>query len=54
MATRAAQPEDVRDTAAGLVDRTREPALLRGALLDLLATGDGERVAAAPATSLTA
>ncbi|MDX3661863.1 TetR/AcrR family transcriptional regulator [Streptomyces sp. ID05-26A] len=51
---RAAQPEDVRDTAAGLAARTRELALLRGALLDLLATGDGERVAAALATSLTA
>jgi AcrR family transcriptional regulator len=50
---RVAQPEDVRDMAAGLVSRTRELALLRGALLDLLATGDGERVAAALATRLT-
>ena len=48
---RAAQPEDVRDTAAGLASRTRELALLRGALLDLLATGDGERVTAAVGTS---
>jgi len=50
---RAAQPEGVRDTAAGLASRTRELALLRGALLDLLATGDGERVTAALRTSLT-
>ncbi|SMD25103.1 hypothetical protein [Lentzea albidocapillata] len=49
---KTSQPEDVRDTAAGPALRTRELALLRGALLDLLATGDGERVTAAPATSL--
>ncbi|WP_394620866.1 TetR/AcrR family transcriptional regulator [Lentzea sp. JNUCC 0626] len=44
---RAAQPEDVRDTAEGLAARTRELALLRGALLDLLATGEAERVLSA-------
>lgn len=44
---KAAQAEDVRDTAAGLASRTRELALLRGALLDLLATGDGARIGAA-------
>lgn len=43
----SAQPVEVRDTPAGLAARTRELALLRGALLDLLATGDGERVSAA-------
>ncbi|ANZ42142.1 TetR family transcriptional regulator [Lentzea guizhouensis] len=43
----SAQPEDVRGTAEGLAERTRTLALLRGALLDLLATGDGERVSAA-------
>ncbi|HUQ56141.1 TetR/AcrR family transcriptional regulator [Lentzea sp.] len=43
----ASQAEDVRETAAGLSERTRDLALLRGALLDLLATGDGERVTAA-------
>ncbi|MFI6094118.1 TetR/AcrR family transcriptional regulator [Lentzea sp. NPDC051213] len=43
----SAQPADVRDTAAGLASRTRELALLRGALLDLLATGDVERTGAA-------
>lgn len=44
---KAAQAEDVRDTAAGLASRTRELALLRGALLDLLATGDTSRVTSA-------
>ncbi|MCX2947717.1 TetR/AcrR family transcriptional regulator [Lentzea sp. NEAU-D7] len=44
---RAAQPRDVRDTDAGLAARTRELALLRGALLDLLATGEAERVLSA-------
>src|SRR5689334_3901881 len=44
---RVSQPADVRDTPAGLVERTRELALLRGALLDLLATGDEKRVSAA-------
>ena len=50
---RAAQPEEVRDTAAGPASRTRELALLRGSLPDLLATGDGERVTAALRASLT-
>lgn len=49
---KAGQPEEVRETAAGLVSRTRELAVLRGALLDLLATGDGERVTAALRASL--
>ncbi|MGI5501012.1 TetR/AcrR family transcriptional regulator [Lentzea sp. CA-135723] len=44
---RVAQPSDVRDTEAGLAARTRELALLRGALLDLLATGETERVLSA-------
>lgn len=41
------QPAEVRGTSAGLAQRTRELALLRGALLDLLATGDVERTTAA-------
>ena len=44
---KAAQPADVRDTAEGLASRTRDLALLRGALLDLLATGEVERTTAA-------
>ncbi len=43
----AAQPIDVRDTDAGLAQRTVILAVLRGALLDLLATGDRERITAA-------
>lgn len=43
----AAQPESRRDTAAGLAERTLVLAVLRGALLDLLATGDAERTTAA-------
>jgi AcrR family transcriptional regulator len=43
---RAAQPEPRRDTAAGLAERTLVLAVLRGALLDLLATGDVERTTA--------
>jgi AcrR family transcriptional regulator len=43
----AAQPAPERDTAAGLGERTLVLAVLRGALLDLLATGDTERVTAA-------
>ncbi len=39
-----AQPPAVRRTRAGLSDRTRALALLRGAILDLLATGDEQRV----------
>jgi hypothetical protein len=43
----AAQPVAERDTEAGLAERTLMLAVLRGALLDLLATGDTERVTAA-------
>jgi AcrR family transcriptional regulator len=42
-----AQPPAVRRTKAGLAERTRALALLRGALLDLLATGDRARAGAA-------
>ena len=42
-----AQPAGVRRTKAGLAERTRTLALLRGAMLDLLATGDERRVTAA-------
>jgi len=42
-----AQPAAVRRTVAGGAERTRALALLRGALLDLLATGDEARVGAA-------
>jgi AcrR family transcriptional regulator len=42
-----AQPSAVRRTKAGLAERTVALALLRGALLDLLATGDEARVGAA-------
>jgi hypothetical protein len=42
-----AQPAAVRRTAAGEAERTRALALLRGALLDLLATGDEARTSAA-------
>jgi AcrR family transcriptional regulator len=41
------QPEAWRRTEAAARQRTAALALLRGALLDLLATGDGERVTAA-------
>lgn len=43
----AAQPAALRRTAAGRSQRTAALALLRGALLDLLATGDRTRVDAA-------
>jgi AcrR family transcriptional regulator len=43
----AAQPPQERDTAAGEAQRTIVLAVLRGALLDLLATGDAERTGAA-------
>lgn len=43
----AAQAPEVRDTAEGVAQRTQDLALLRGALLDLLATGDVERTTAA-------
>jgi AcrR family transcriptional regulator len=42
-----AQPAAIRDTPAGRAARTATLALLRGALLDLLATGDTERTTAA-------
>ena len=41
------QPAEVRDTPAGLAERTLVLALLRGALLDLLSTDDEMRVTAA-------
>lgn len=43
----AAQPIADRDTDTGRAERTLLLAVLRGALLDLLATGDAERVTAA-------
>ncbi|WP_416565308.1 TetR/AcrR family transcriptional regulator [Nocardia testacea] len=43
----AAQPARVRDSAEGRAERTRALAVLRGALIDLLATGDTARVNAA-------
>ena len=39
-----AQPPAVRRTKAGLAQRTRALALVRGAMLDVLATGDDGRV----------
>jgi AcrR family transcriptional regulator len=42
-----AQPLARRDTPEGVVERTRILAVLRGALLDLLATGDVARTTAA-------
>ena len=46
------QPPRVRDTPTGVAERTLTLAVLRGALLDLLATGDRERTAAAVDLSL--
>lgn len=43
----AAQPPSCRETAAGAAERTLALAALRGALLDVLATGDLERTTAA-------
>jgi AcrR family transcriptional regulator len=43
----SAQPPAVRATAAGAAERTLALAVLRGALLDLLATDDTERTTAA-------
>ncbi len=43
----AAQPPSYRETAAGAAERTLALAALRGALLDVLATGDLERTTAA-------
>lgn len=48
----AAQPAGVRRSAPGRDQRTLVLALLRGALLDLLATGDLRRVGAAVAEGL--
>jgi AcrR family transcriptional regulator len=42
-----AQPPGQRDTPAGAAERTLALAVLRGALLDLLATGDAARTASA-------
>lgn len=44
---RDAQPPDERDTPEGQAHRTLALAVLRGALLDLLATGDSTRTTAA-------
>jgi AcrR family transcriptional regulator len=43
----AAQPPEQRGTPAGLARRSATLAVLRGALLDLLATGDRQRTTAA-------
>ncbi len=43
----AAQPAAIRRTAAGRAEATAVLAVLRGALLDLLATGDARRTTAA-------
>lgn len=43
----AAQPVSVRDTGEGVAERSHVLAVLRGALLDLLATGDVQRTTAA-------
>jgi AcrR family transcriptional regulator len=48
----AAQPAAERQTEAGIAQRTLALAVLRGALLDLLATGDRERTTRAVARSL--
>lgn len=47
------QPAHERGSAAGAARRTLALAVLRGALLDLLATGDEERVTAAVRHELT-
>jgi hypothetical protein len=41
------QPEHLRASAEGARQRTRILAMLRGALLDLLATGESDRITAA-------
>jgi hypothetical protein len=46
------QPASERETEAGIVQRTLVLAVLRGALLDLLATGDRERTTRAVARAL--
>lgn len=43
----AAQPPETRDSPEGVAQRTAALAVLRGGLLDLLATGDRERTTAA-------
>jgi AcrR family transcriptional regulator len=48
-----AQPSSVRDTPPALTARTAALAVLRGALLDLLATGDVARTTAAVHRQLT-
>jgi AcrR family transcriptional regulator len=50
----SAQPPAVRDTEAGVAERTLALAVLRGALLDLLATDDLARTTAAVSRHLTA
>ena len=44
---RRPSPPRRRDSAAGAAERTLALAVLRGALLDLLATGDADRAGAA-------
>jgi len=48
-----AQPTAVRDTEAGRAARTAVLAVLRGSLLDLLATGDVQRTTAAVGQAIT-
>jgi AcrR family transcriptional regulator len=48
------QPPQHRDASQAIAQRTAVLAILRGALLDLLATGDEERVTAAVARELAA
>jgi AcrR family transcriptional regulator len=50
----SAQAPAVRDTEAGVAERTLALAVLRGALLDLLASDDSERTTAAVDRHLTA
>ncbi|MFD7499303.1 TetR/AcrR family transcriptional regulator [Streptomyces sp. NPDC059832] len=50
----AGQPAALRDTEAALTQRTLVLAVLRGALLDLLATGDATRTTAAVHLQLAA
>ena len=48
-----AQPPDLRDTEAGATQRTFVLAVLRGAMLDLLATGDLDRIGTVVRQQLT-
>jgi AcrR family transcriptional regulator len=50
---RRAQPTALRDTPEALAERTAVLAVLRGGLLDLLATGDADRITAAVHRTLT-